>query len=116
MPSDSNPTKVSLLRHRHGVIVESIWNAFQSQVMPPVIKPKEQSQFIFDKVRGYIHDPTKRDNVCSRPQGVTVVSSAGGTSQQAGDSELTAIRNHVLMPENSGADNINWFWFFQEEM
>ena len=40
----------------------------------------------------------------------------GGTSQQAGDSELTAIRNHVLMPENSGTDNINWFWFFQEEM
>ena len=54
--------------------------------------------------------------MCPRPQGITEASSAGGTSLQSGGSELpafsAAIPNpptdgevHVLMPENSGADN-----------
>ena len=118
MPSDTNPTKVNMLRR--GGKVEDIQNAFQSHIMPPVIKPKGlsllRSQYLFEKVREYVHDPTKRDNVCPKPQGVTAASSAGSTSQQSGDSELlgssAAIPNpptggdiHVLMPEDSGADN-----------
>ena len=51
--------------------MEDIQNAFQSQVMPPVIKPKglslQWSQYLFDKVREYVHDPTKKD-VSPRPQ------------------------------------------------
>ena len=118
MPSDTNPTKVNMLRT--GVKVEDIRNAFQHQLLPPVIKPKglslQRSQYLFEKVREYVHDPTKRDNVCPRPQGITEASSAGGTSLQSGDSELpgssATIPNtptdgevHVLMPENSGAGN-----------
>ncbi|KAL5493394.1 hypothetical protein EMCRGX_G014570 [Ephydatia muelleri] len=104
----------------HAIRHKSHQNAFQCQVLPPVIKPKglslQRSQYLFEKVREYVHDPTKRDNVCPRPQGITEASSAGGTSLQSGGSELpafsAAIPNpptdgevHVLMPENSGADN-----------
>ena len=78
MPSDTNLTKVNMLRR--GVKVEDIRNAFQSHIMPPVIKPKglshQRSQYLFDKVREYVHDPTKRDNMCPKPQGVTAASSA----------------------------------------
>ena len=59
-------------------------SVMESQVMPPVIKPKglslQWSQYLFDKVREYVHDPTKMDNVSPRPQEATPASSAGCTS------------------------------------
>eukprot|EP00731_Ephydatia_muelleri_P003128 Em0001g3128a len=104
MPADTNPTKVNNLRR--GVKVEDIGNAFQSQVIPPVIKPKglslQQSQYLFDKVREYVHGPTKRDNMCPKPQGVTAASSAGGTSQQSGNSELPRSSAAIPNPPTGG--------------
>ena len=71
MPSDTNPTKIYMLRP--GVKVEDIQNAFQCQVLPPVIKPKglslQRLQYLFEKVREYVHDPTKRDMCVPGPRG-----------------------------------------------
>ena len=108
MPSDTNLTKVNMLRR--GVKVEDIRNAFQSHIMPPVIKPKglshQRSQYLFDKVREYVHDPTKRDNMCPKPQGVTAASSAGGTSQQSGVSELPGSSAAIPNPPTGGDDHV----------
>ena len=38
MPSDTNPTKVNMLRA--GVAIKNIHEDYQSQVMPPVITPQ----------------------------------------------------------------------------
>ena len=63
LPSDTNPTEVTMLRA--GVAIKDIQEAYQSQVMPPVISPNGlslmRSLYLYEKVREYIRDPRKRE-------------------------------------------------------
>ena len=69
LPSDKNPTEVTMLRA--GVAIKDIQEAYQSQVMPPVISPNGlsliRSLYLYEKVREYVRDPKKRDRVCPKP-------------------------------------------------
>ena len=68
LPSDTNPTEMSMLRA--GVAIKDIQEAYQSQVMPPVITPSglslTRSLYLYEKVREYVRDPKKRDKVLSK--------------------------------------------------
>ncbi|KAL5515749.1 hypothetical protein EMCRGX_G000959 [Ephydatia muelleri] len=61
LPSDANPTEVTMLRA--GVAITDIKDAYQSQVMPPVITPSglslTRSLYLNERVREYIRDPQK---------------------------------------------------------
>ena len=69
LPSDANPTEVSMLRA--GVAIKDIQDAYQSQVMPPVITPNGLSLtrplYLYERVREHVRDPQKRDKVCPKP-------------------------------------------------
>eukprot|EP00731_Ephydatia_muelleri_P019560 Em0012g385a len=69
LPSDANPTEVTMLRA--GVAITDIKDAYQSQVMPPVITPSglslTRSLYLYERVREYVRDPQKRDKVCPKP-------------------------------------------------
>eukprot|EP00731_Ephydatia_muelleri_P000939 Em0001g939a len=69
LPSDANPTEVTMLRA--GVAIKDIKDAYQSQVMPPVITPSglslTRSLYLYERVREYVRDPPKRDKVCPKP-------------------------------------------------
>ena len=69
LPSDTNPTEMSMLRA--GVAIKDIQEAYQSQLMPPVINPSGlslmRSLYLYERVREYVRDPKKRDKVCPKP-------------------------------------------------
>ena len=52
MPSDTNPTEVPMLRA--GVAIKDIKEAYQSQVMPPVLSPPVDCPKAFTKLRGQL--------------------------------------------------------------
>eukprot|EP00731_Ephydatia_muelleri_P011869 Em0006g763a len=64
LSSDTNPTEV-----RAGVAITDIKDAYQSQVMLPVITPSGLSltRYLYERVREYFRDPPKRDKVCPKP-------------------------------------------------
>ena len=68
LPSDTNPTEVTMLKTE--VAIKDIQEAYQSQVMPPVITPSglslTRSLYLYEKVREYVRDPKKRDKVLSK--------------------------------------------------
>ena len=78
LPSDTNPTEVPMLRA--GVTIKDIQEAYQSQVMPPVITPSGlslmRSLYLYEKVREYVRDPKKRDKVCPKPTPGTAINSS----------------------------------------
>ena len=78
LPSDTNPTEVTMLRA--GVAIKDIQEAYQNQVMPPVISPNGlslmRSLYLYEKVREYIRDPKKRDRVCPKPTPGTAINSS----------------------------------------
>ena len=51
--------------------IKDIQEAYQSQLMPPVITPSglslTQSLYLYERVREYVRDPPKRDKVCPKP-------------------------------------------------
>ena len=69
LPSDANPTEVTMLRA--GVAITDIKDAYQSQVMPPVITPSglslTRSLYLYERVKEYVRDPQKRDKECPKP-------------------------------------------------
>eukprot|EP00731_Ephydatia_muelleri_P006828 Em0003g1076a len=95
MPSDTYPIKVTMLRS--GVTVQVIRDTFQSQTMPSTIKPNglslQRSLYLYEKVREYVHDPKKRDNVCPKPP-------LGSTS---GANSFSTPGNIPLAPDNDQA-------------
>ena len=95
MPSDTNPIKVTM--PRAGVTVQVIRDTYQSQTMPSAIKPNglslQRSLYLYEKVREYVHDPRKRDNVCPKPP-------LGSTS---GANSLSTPGNIPLAPDNDQA-------------
>ena len=95
MPSDTNPIQVTMLRA--GVTLQVIRDAYQSQKMPPTIEPNglslQQSLYLYEKVREYVLDPTKRDSVCPKPP-------LGSTS---GANSLSTSGNVPLPPDNDQA-------------
>ena len=56
---------------RAGVAIKDIQEAYQSQVMPPVITPSRlsltQSLYLYERVKEYVRDPQRRDKVCPKP-------------------------------------------------
>eukprot|EP00731_Ephydatia_muelleri_P017526 Em0010g624a len=94
MPSDTNHTRVTMLRA--GVTLNTIRDAYQSQMMPSVIKPSglslQRSLNLYEKMREFVHDPKKRDNVCPKPPPSTAGANASCTS-----------RNVPLPPDNDQA-------------
>eukprot|EP00731_Ephydatia_muelleri_P021837 Em0014g428a len=89
LPSDANPTKVTMLRG--GVTIKDIQEAYmyQSQVMPPVITPSglslTRSLYLYERVREYIRDPQKRDKVCPKPPPGTGPDSGNASSLPESD-------------------------------
>ena len=51
--------------------IKDIKDAYQSQVMPPVITTSglflTRSLYLYERVREYICDPQRRDKVCPKP-------------------------------------------------
>ena len=94
MPSDTNPTEVTMLRA--GVNLKTIQDAYQSQVMPSVIKPSglslQRSLYLYEKVREFVRDPKKWDNVCPNPP-----------QTPAGANALCTFGNVPLLPDNDQA-------------
>ena len=82
LPSDANPTEVTMLRA--GVAIKDIKDAYQSQVMPPVITPSglslTRSLYLYERVREYVLDPQKRDKVCPKPPPGTGLDSGNASS------------------------------------
>ena len=89
LPSDANPTEVTMLRG--GVTIKDIQEAYmyQSQVMPPVITPSglslTRSLYLYERVREYIRDPQKRDKVCPKPPPGTGPDSGNASSLPESD-------------------------------
>ena len=87
LPSDTNPTEVTMLRA--GVAIKDIQEAYQSQVMPPVITPSRlsltRSLYLYERVREYVCDPQKRDKVCPKPSPGTGPDSGNASSLPESD-------------------------------
>ena len=52
-------------------VIQAIQDAYQRLVMPTNLKPgsmsAQRSQYLYDKVREYVCDPRKRDDMCPKP-------------------------------------------------
>ena len=110
LPLDPNPTKVNMLRA--GVAIKDIQEAYQSQVMPPVISPSGLSQirslYLYEKVREYVHDPKKRDRVCPKPTPGTAINSSetpGNVPDSDQPGPSNAITNPPAVSGNESADD-----------
>ena len=87
LPSDTNPNEITMLRA--GVAIKDIQDAYQSQVMPPVITPSRlsltRSLYLYERVREYVRDPPKRDKVCPKPSPGTGPDSGNASSLPESD-------------------------------
>ena len=74
---------------RAGVTIKDIQEAYQSQVMPPVITPSGlsliRSLYLYERVREYVRDPQKRDKVCPKPPPGTGPDSGNASSLPESD-------------------------------
>ena len=109
LPSDTNPTEMSMLRA--GVAIKDIQEAYQSQVMPPVISPNglslTRSLYLYEKVREYVRDPKKRDRVCPKPTPATAINSSetpGNVPDSGQPGPSNAIPDPPTVEGNESAD------------
>ena len=87
--------------------IKDIQEAYQSQVVPPVIITSGlslmRSLYLYEKVREYIRDPKKRDKVCPKPTPVTAINSSE-TPGNVPDSDQPGPSNAIPDP-SAVADN-----------
>ena len=80
MPDNSNQDATELNILKLGVTIQTIQDAYQHLVMPPVLIPSglsaQWSQYLYNKVREYVRDPRKKDGFCPKPSLAINLSSA----------------------------------------
>ena len=96
MPADSNQDATELNILKSGVTIQAIQDAYQHLVMPPVLMPSglsaQRSQYLYDKVREYVRDPRKKDDVCPKPSlAITMSNAAENVCPQDQPGPSTAI-------------------------
>ena len=70
--------------------------------MPPVLMPSglsaQRSHYLYDKVREYVRDPRKKDDVCPKPSlAINLSSAAENVCAQDQPGPSTAIPGHPLL-------------------
>ena len=96
MPADCNQDATELNILKSGVTIQATLDAYQRLVMPPVLMPSglsaQRSQYLYDKVREYVRDPRKKDDVCPKPSlAITMSNAAENVCPQDQPGPSTAI-------------------------
>ena len=104
MPADSNQDATELNILKSGVTIQA---AYQHLVMPPVLMPSglsaQRSQYLYDKVREYVRDPRKKDDVCPKPSlAINLSSAAENVCAQDQPGPSTTAKGHESNDEDKG--------------